>query len=65
MAKYNHAYTIAFSLESDHPTGDDVTGFMLADALHKKIDELNSEGDIAWTEACDAPFDTYVVGGVI
>lgn len=61
MAKYNHAFTIAFSLESDHPTGDDVTGEMLAKALQKKIEELDSDGDIAWMEACDAPFDTYEV----
>jgi hypothetical protein len=57
--KYNHAYTVAFSLESNHPEGVDVTKEMLEIALLARLRNLRKED--AWIEACDTPFDTYEV----
>jgi hypothetical protein len=60
MPKYNHAYTIAFSLESDDPEGNDVTAEMLRDALTKRMRGLDSSTDsVEWIEATGAPFDTF------
>lgn len=60
--KFNHAYSIGFSLESSHPKGEDVTPDMLRAALEKRIADLNATDDgkgIEWLEACGAPWDTY------
>jgi hypothetical protein len=64
---FNHAYSIGFSLISNHPEGDDVTPEMLRTALLKRISELDEtintgpwaspEGE--WIEAVGCPFDTY------
>ncbi len=57
MPKYNHAYTIAFSLTSEHPTGDDVTQDQFVRALLLRIEDL-----IKWNgmdEAIGKPFNTY------
>ena len=59
MPKYNHAYTIAFSVISERANGDDVTAEMFEAALHKRIEDLDSEGELAWHESIGAPFDTY------
>lgn len=59
MARYNHAYEIAFSLESSHEDGDDVTPQMLRTALLRRMDDLDIAGE--WEEAVGAPFDTYEV----
>lgn len=63
-ARYNHAYTIAFSLVSEHPEGEDVTAAMFSAALRKRADDLDAtvtrsrpEGE--WNEATGNPFDTY------
>ncbi len=58
--KYNHAYTIAFSLESNHPTGDDVTPDMFRTALLNRVKDLDSSNE--WGEvASEYPYDTYEV----
>jgi|TARA_B110000902_G_C14279793_1_gene576374 hypothetical protein len=59
MPKYNHTYDIAFSLVSEKSNGDDVTPEMIKAALHKHIEDLDSEGDLAWHESIGGPFDTY------
>ena len=67
MPKYNHAYTVAFSLESDHPEGEDVTADMIRVALLRRIADLDEHGELV--EAVGGPFDSYekapaVTGGV-
>lgn len=57
--RYNHAYTFAFSLESGHPTGDDVTGAQLREAMFKRAKDID---DAEMLEACGMPFDTYEEG---
>lgn len=57
MPKYNHAYTVAFSLDSDHPDGEDVTPDMLRTALLKRMVDLDENRE--WEEAVGAPFDSY------
>lgn len=57
---YNHAVTIAFSVVSEHPTGEDFTAAMLRDALIRRIADLDaSVGHQEWFEAVGGPFDTY------
>ena len=46
--KYNHAYDIAFSLESNHEFGEDVTPGMLRTALLNRIKDLDDANE--WGE---------------
>ncbi len=57
MKKYNHAYTVAFSVNSDHPEGRDLTDLDLFTALTKRGIDLTEAGE--WQEALGAPYDTY------
>jgi hypothetical protein len=60
MARYNHAYDIAFSLVSETPDGSDVTQEMLRAALIRRIEQLDAEAEFGGMEqACGAPYDTY------
>ena len=59
MKKYNHAFAVAFSIDSDHPYGGDITGEQFTAAVQKRIDEINSSGDPEWFEAVGVPYDTY------
>lgn len=55
--KYNHAFDIAFEVESDND-GEHVTESELIAGLLKRVANLiNSPGEII--EACGLPFDTY------
>jgi hypothetical protein len=58
MARYNHAYTLAFSLVSNDDKGHDVDARQLKAALLAGIADLDAEG--AWVEATGVPFDTYL-----
>jgi hypothetical protein len=59
MARYNHAYTLAFSLVSKNDDkGHDVDARQLKAALLARIADLDAEG--AWVEATGVPFDTYL-----
>jgi hypothetical protein len=60
MAKYNHAFDIAFVVISAKEDASDVTADMLRAALYKRIEELDSEGDLYWQDAVDC-FDTFEV----
>ena len=57
MPKYNHAYDIAFSLVSKHPTGDDETQDQRVRALLLRIENLIQHNEML--EAVGMPFDTY------
>ena len=51
--RYNHAYIIAFEVISNNYDGSDVTPAMFRAELQRRMDLLDSEGDLAWYEACD------------
>jgi hypothetical protein len=55
--KYNHAYDIAFSVVSEHPTGEDVTAEQVLEALINRAKTAYISGELL--EAIGAPFDTY------
>jgi hypothetical protein len=59
MKKYNHAFALAFSINSDHPDGDDITGEEFTAAVQRRVDDINSSGDLEWSEAVGIPYDTY------
>ena len=56
--RYNHAYTVAFSIESDN-TGENVTPKELIEGLRRRLRELESGGDDLVVEACGMPYDSY------
>lgn len=56
MKRYNHAYTIAFTIENDNPDGNFTTTEVVA-ALNRRIADL-LEND-QFDEAIGAPFDTF------
>lgn len=57
--KYNHAYTIAFELESDDEYALDVTPAMFRSALLKRVADMP---DSEWRDACNL-FDSNEVEG--
>ena len=59
--KYNHAYDICFSLESNHEFGEDVTPDMLRTALLNRIKDLDKANEWGEIHANSVPFDTYEV----
>ena len=56
-AKYNHVFTIAFSLISELPTGEDVTQDQFVRALLLRIENLMKNNEMH--EAIGMPDDTY------
>ena len=59
--KYNHAYDICFSLESNHEFGEDVTPDMLRTALLNRIKDLDKANEWGEIHANSVPFDTYEI----
>ena len=59
--KYNHAVDIAFSVESNHPKGEDITADMLKTALFNRIKELDYHNEWGEIAANTVPFDTYEI----
>ncbi|HEC64776.1 MAG TPA: hypothetical protein ENI23_05760 [bacterium] len=57
MKKYNHAFDIAFSIESDNDR-ENVTEKELLNALLKKVEELKADPKLI-IECASLPFDTY------
>ena len=57
MTKYNHAFDIAFSITSEHPTGEDITAEQAFNALIERARKAYASGELL--EAMGAPFDTY------
>jgi hypothetical protein len=67
MPKYDHAFTLGFSLVSDREDAEDVTHAMLRTAVMRRLAELEEshmrdpvQGE-SLIDACDAPFDTFEV----
>lgn len=61
MAKiYNHAYTIAFEVETVHADTEDdpVTVEELLAAILKRVESLKAD-PASLLEACGAPYDSY------
>lgn len=63
MPKFNHMYTIAFTVDSFRKDAEDVTAAMLTAAILKRVSEIivpqpnNPTPEII--EACGGPDDTY------
>ena len=57
--KYNHAFDIAFSVVSEHSTGEDVTAEQVREALISRVNSAYESGELL--EAIGAPFDTYEI----
>ena len=55
--KFNHAFTIAFEVITDHE-GEDVTGDELFTGLLRRIANLRENPDEI-IEACGLPYDTF------
>lgn len=58
MARFNHAYAIAFSVVSNDDRGHDVDARQLHAALMTRIEDLDCEG--GWVEAAGVPYDSYL-----
>jgi len=58
MTKYNHAFDVAFALESDKEDWGEVSALELKRALLERIDQIDTDGE--WLEACSG-FDSYEV----
>ena len=54
--KYNHAFTLGFSLESNMDNADDVTPSQVRTAIQSSLDRLS---DTELMENVGYPFDTY------
>lgn len=64
MKRYNHLYSLAFSVVSNEKDGADVTPDMLRAALSERIRKLDADPNSAaceWFEACNNESDTYEV----
>lgn len=59
--RYNHAFDIAFSLNSLKEDASDVTNEMVAEALMRRIADCVNGKDSTLIECCGAPFDTYEI----
>ena len=58
MKKYNHAYTIAFSINTDNESKD-VTALELVSGILNRVSDITSSDISEIHEACGLPFDTY------
>ncbi len=57
--KYNHVFTLAFSVESSKEDARDVFGVHFNNAVLKRIIDLNENAE--WNEAVGPPSDTFEV----
>ena len=57
MKKYNHAFDLAFEVETDHP-GSEVTVEEILDGLRNRLRYLTAHADEV-LESTGLPFDTY------
>lgn len=57
--KFDHAFSVAFSVISDDERGENISSLQFANALQKRIHDLCLNGE--WDEAVGAPFDTFEV----
>ena len=56
MPAYDHAFTIAFSMKSNHPEAEDITPQQFRHAI---LARLAAVVDDELLEAVGPPFDTY------
>ena len=56
--KYNHAFTLGFSLESNMDNADDVTASQARSAILEVLDRLS---DTELMENIGYPYDTYEI----
>ena len=59
MTKYNSIAVLCFTILHDEEDGSDITGQMLTAAIEKRIENLDSCGDLEWEEACLPVSDTF------
>ena len=57
--KFNHAFTIAFAIESDND-GENITAVELLEGLEQRVRYLRRNPEEI-LEACGLPFDTYEI----
>ena len=59
MSRYNHMYTIAFSVENESEDGEATTADEIRAGLERRIADLDSSGDLEWHAAVGGPEDTF------
>ena len=57
--KYNHAFSVCFSIESEDPEGRDLTAEQIRDAIMRRVRMAYENKELH--EAIGAPYDTYEV----
>jgi hypothetical protein len=58
--RYNHALTIAFTVVSEHPLGEDITNQQIyRGILNRLVDLMGSSNQYEIQEAVQPPYDTY------
>jgi hypothetical protein len=60
MVKYNHAFEVAFEVETEH-TGEEVTAEELLAGITERVRDLRQECEADIVEACGLPYDTYEI----
>ena len=60
--KWNHAYEVAFSIETDTSPEEGVSDAELIAGLEARLAEFRANPGLA-QEACGAPFDSYETAG--
>ena len=58
MKKYNHAFTIAFIVDSDNDDNE-ITADELIQGVLNRLSSIMKTGKEEMLEACGAAFDTY------
>jgi hypothetical protein len=61
MPKYNHAYTIAFEVVTEHPEGN-ATPDQLIQGLLRRLYRIMANHKDEMIDACEPPYDTYECG---
>ncbi len=57
LFKYNHMYTIAFSINSNQEDGQDISSAQMLEAIINRAQQAHRDGELL--EATGAPEDTY------
>lgn len=60
MTTYNHMLALAFTVSgSTSSDGEDITSDQIKEAIQRRMNDLDSEGELVWKEAVLPPEDTY------
>lgn len=57
MTQYIHNLILHYSVETDSPDPSNFTADLLRAGVQKRIEDLDSEGDIAWTDSASHWYD--------